>query len=208
MLLKSMLGSSFRKKEENGTLSSLKRLPDDDGQRRRGFHFLRRAISPLVASILLIAFTVTLGALVMSWSQKFVQDNADTARGSGDLEISCQISTALGIKTVGGSKRICYSNISDVATLSFTLENKGSDTIDGIKVVLIGVNDSSSTTDLTDFEISGGNIKKGNVSFNFTTLGETVVEADFIPYVTTDSTVGSQLCRNLNIQEDGIFACS
>ena len=169
----------------------------------------KKAVSPLIASVLLIAFVVTLGAIVISWTQTFVEDNAGEAKKEGELQVSCQITTSLGIKQIANSKRICYKNISmGDGVLEFTLENKGSEDIDGVKVIIIGENDTNTVTDLKPFAIIAGGIKKGNISFNFTAFGSTVSQADFIPWVTIDSSTGTQLCKNIKLEESGIYECT
>ena len=48
-----------------------------------------KAVSPLIATVLLIAFAVALGAVVMNWGRGYVEDTANIARERSDTEVKC-----------------------------------------------------------------------------------------------------------------------
>ena len=174
--------------------------------RRRGGR--RRGISPLVATVLLIAFAVTVGALIMGWGQGMIEENADQAKASGQTEVRCTVGTSLDVKVVAGEKKLCYQNISATeGRVDFMLENNGDKAIEGIKIVIIGDNDTSETYDQDTFQIIGGGVKKGTQNYTFTTLGN-VTQVEFIPKVSISSSPGLQLCSNKRLEESGIFECS
>ena len=41
----------------------------------------KQAISPLVATILLLAFSIAIGAVVMSWGESYVEEKANFVQG-------------------------------------------------------------------------------------------------------------------------------
>ncbi len=49
----------------------------------------KKAVSPLIATVLLIAFTVALGAIVMNWGESFVRKTQDTASSASEGKIEC-----------------------------------------------------------------------------------------------------------------------
>jgi len=49
----------------------------------------KKAVSPLIATVLLIAFTVALGAIVMNWGESFVRNTQDTASEASEGKIEC-----------------------------------------------------------------------------------------------------------------------
>ena len=44
----------------------------------------KRAVSPLVATLLLVVFAIAIGSVVMSWSKQYDQDSSAASEGSVD----------------------------------------------------------------------------------------------------------------------------
>ena len=49
----------------------------------------KKAVSPLIATVLLIAFAVALGAVVMNWGRSYVETTAKYAEEKSDIQILC-----------------------------------------------------------------------------------------------------------------------
>ena len=49
----------------------------------------KRGISPLIATILLIAFSILLGAVVMSWGESYIEEKAEFVTGVQELVAGC-----------------------------------------------------------------------------------------------------------------------
>jgi len=49
----------------------------------------KKAVSPLIATVLLIAFAVALGAVVMNWGRSYVETTAEYAERGSDIQILC-----------------------------------------------------------------------------------------------------------------------
>ena len=90
----------------------------------------KKAMSPLIATVLLIAFAVALGAMIMNWSADVVVDD------SVDLETAC------GSVLIQNAGNVCYAD----GQLSFTIRNAGKARINGIKL--------KSSSDIGDLELS------------------------------------------------------
>jgi flagellin-like protein len=168
----------------------------------------KKGISPLVATVLLIAFAITIGALIMGWGQGLIEGSAETAKSTSDREIFCTVGTSLQVKVVAGEKKLCYRNVSNSqGRIDFMLENNGDKQVSGIRMVIVGETDENEVYDLDNLTIIGGGVKKGTQTYNMTVLGN-VTQVEFIPKVISDSASVPELCSNRRLQEDGIFECT
>ena len=68
----------------------------------------RRAITPLVATILLVAFSVGLGALVMSWGEEYIEAKAEFVQGTAEVKSGCD-AAKIDIIKIGGQSQICVA---------------------------------------------------------------------------------------------------
>jgi len=69
----------------------------------------RKGISPLVATVLLVAFSVALGALVMSWGQEYIEDKAEFVQGMQEVKSGCDLAN-LDIIKIGGIPQVCIKS--------------------------------------------------------------------------------------------------
>jgi flagellin-like protein len=103
------------------------------------FFSSRKAVSPLIATVLLIAFAVALGAVVMNWGRGYVEDTANIARERSDTEVTCTTDVGMAIVEIDSVPQVCYNDTgSGEYNLSFIVENKKEKTIETIKARLIG----------------------------------------------------------------------
>jgi flagellin-like protein len=51
----------------------------------------KKAVSPLIATVLLIAFAVALGAIVMNWGESFVRETQTTAEEGSEGRLDCTL---------------------------------------------------------------------------------------------------------------------
>ncbi len=87
----------------------------------------KRGVSPLIATILLIAFAVALGTVVMNWGLSL-------SNGSDD---PCA-KVSLTLKKMTDKGVVCYGNRGSDGYLNFILENSGSMDVAGVSVWLSG----------------------------------------------------------------------
>ena len=95
----------------------------------------KKAISPLVSSILLISFAVVLGMIVMSWGK--------TTAATVVLPETCE-GVSLNIIKIAGEEQICYKEGSIYATI----ENNGVIELAGINANIISNGITSSSADV------------------------------------------------------------
>jgi len=88
----------------------------------------KRGVSPLVATVLLIAFAVSLGSVIMNWAASPISDSSDN---------QFSVCSAVSFKVInrGANKAICLQR--DENKIIIDLEN-GNLPIDGIRVSYIG----------------------------------------------------------------------
>ncbi len=94
----------------------------------------KRAVSPLIATVLLIAFAVALGAVVMNWGRGYVEDTANTARERGDAEVKCASDVDIAFVDIDGTPQVCYNTSSYTGdggnvSIDFIIENRKSTTV-------------------------------------------------------------------------------
>ncbi|MBI2564814.1 hypothetical protein HYV79_02385 [Candidatus Woesearchaeota archaeon] len=66
----------------------------------------RRAVSPLVATLLLIFLSVALSAAVMTWGEAYIGEHAGFARGAPEIGAGCEI-VKFSITTIRGVEHVC-----------------------------------------------------------------------------------------------------
>jgi flagellin-like protein len=91
----------------------------------------RKAVSPLVATMLLIAFAIALGAVVMNWGRGYIEERAEFVAGTGETG-GC-LSIKLSIIEVSGAPQVCYSD----GVIKMMLQNDGRD-VEAIHARIIG----------------------------------------------------------------------
>lgn len=73
-----------------------------------------KGISPLVATVLLIAFAVALGTVVMSWREEFIEKNAPFVQGVVQVRSGCD-AVSLDVIRLSGIEQLCArDNVIDV----------------------------------------------------------------------------------------------
>ncbi len=68
----------------------------------------RKAITPLVATTLLVAFSVGLGALVMSWGEEYIEQKAEFVQGTAEIKSGCD-AAQLSIIKIAGQQQACIT---------------------------------------------------------------------------------------------------
>ena len=103
----------------------------------------KRGLSPLIATILLIAFAVALGAVVMNIGK-------NTLRG---------MDAGFAILDLGGKKQICYFDRAENSALEITIKNGNVMEITDFQVSIVGTEDISLPKD----QILTAPLQKGEV---------------------------------------------
>ena len=157
----------------------------------------KKAVSPLIATILLIAFAVALGAVVMSWgiNVKPLMENPSIEK-CGDVSLEVQKIKDIPQAFYGGSGSDGF--------IKFTIANTGSYGIDEIILWIVGEKDTN-IIDLKQSSIKVGYPLIKEVQYNFDTYGE-VKKLKFIPKIKVDGSVIT--CAKNSLEEERISPVS
>lgn len=144
----------------------------------------KRGMSPLIATVLLIAFAVALGTMIMNWSKG--------AEGNPDLEVAaCE---GVSITTEFGA---CYSG----NQVSFSLENDGAKKIDAIRII---IRTPSADYDLKvkDSSMIRGERLERSIPF---ILEEDALEVEFVPTVVDQGDLAE--CSSAALLQETLETC-
>src|SRR3989344_4267586 len=97
----------------------------------------KKAVSPLIATVLLMAFAVALGAIVMTWGKEYVEATTEDVSASTLSMRTCSLDVSLDIMRIGSQTTLCYRNAYGQKAVEFIINNRGS-RIDDLQVSLIG----------------------------------------------------------------------
>ncbi|HII72233.1 TPA: hypothetical protein HA265_05760 [Candidatus Woesearchaeota archaeon] len=133
----------------------------------------KRAVSPLIATVLLIAFAVALGAVVMNWGRGYVEDTANIARERSDTEVKCASDVDISIVEIDGTPQICYNTSGSNYNVNFIVENRKATMVEEVQVRVIGQNTRVPfTTNLgPDSNLTSNQAKLMNASYLSATYG-------------------------------------
>ena len=122
------------------------------------FKLDKRAIAPLVATLLLISFAISLGVVVMNFG-----------RAQVELQAQCPINIGLKLAMIGGENQVCYDTAKKA--LSFTAENGVNIKVSGLIVNIIGSQEAQ-TFELNDAKITKAGTYIGHVNYDSVKSGE------------------------------------
>jgi flagellin-like protein len=120
--------------------------------------FDKRGIAPLIATLLLISFAVSLGVVIMNFG-----------RAQVELQAQCPINIGLRFAVIGGDNQICYD--AGKKDLAFTIENGANIDVTGLVVSIIGTQKAESF-ELNDAKIAKAGIHIGHVAYDSSAAGE------------------------------------
>lgn len=98
-----------------------------------------KGISPLIATILLIAFVIAVGGILSGWLISFTKERTEEARIRGETDIKCSYAS-LYISDADWN--------STDEKLSLTVENTGSEDLSDFDVTVIYSNNSAFTVEV------------------------------------------------------------
>ena len=158
------------------------------------FSSSKKGVSPLIATILLIAFAVALGSVVMNWGLSL---------NLGKSEDACR-NVEIKIRNID-SVEACFGGFGQNGYINFIIDNIGSD-ISGLAVWIVG-DKGTSLFDLDSLMIGKGSLygkKDKEVSYDFTQFGN-IKQVQFIPKI--KSAQSTEICPKNAIKVEKIGVC-
>lgn len=143
----------------------------------------KKGVSPLIATVLLIAFAVALGAVVMNWGKSFAIGTMNTVQQKSDQDTTCSGDVSLNVvKLADGTLQMCYGGSTTEGHLFFIIENSGRVAISQIDLQVIGAIDVYANTTLNGTSIGIGHALRRNLTYDFDTYGD-VRQVRIIPKI-------------------------
>ena len=152
----------------------------------------KKAISPLLATVLLIVAAIFLGVIVMNWGRAQVEAGA-----------KCSIATDMELVEIGGVEQICYSR-SENGFIEFTVENGVSVDIEKLHFRVIGTK-KVYTTELSGAIEKAGALKQ-TVPYNVKLFGD-IKQLKITPKIILYPDEPSVLCDEQAITVEKVREC-
>lgn len=108
----------------------------------------KKAIAPLISTLIMLLFAILLGAVVISWGSSY------TAKGIKECS-----KVSVGIAKISGESQACYAD----GRVEYIIENDGASAIDGFKAFVIG--DTIYNIDV-DMMLASGDVAKGSFGYS------------------------------------------
>jgi len=157
----------------------------------------KRGMSPLFATVLLIAFSVALGAVVMSWGESYIEERAEFVQG-GIQEVSrgCD-AVFFSIMSVHATPQICQKD----GTIEVFFDNGADVNLANIQAKVVGDDVS-----VVDGLIKTPLVKAGSakVVFAFQPVGQ-IREVKFTPIIWKGQDI--VYCPQKAIRVEGVNKC-
>jgi flagellin-like protein len=147
----------------------------------------RRGISPLIATVLLIAFAVSIGTMIMNWGKDAV--------AVGDCS-----ETKLEVQTINDKPLFCYDTLNN--KVNVMIKNIGSTDINRLKMRIVTPDFNTEDVEVIDSAIESGDIKTKNI--DYTHSGTFRVE--IIPVISIGGK--ERICSEKYVYVDNIQPCN
>jgi flagellin-like protein len=154
---------------------------------RLGRRLGRKGISPLIATVLLIAFAVSIGTMIMNWGKDAV--------AVGDCT-----ETKLEVQMIGDKPLFCYDTLNN--KINVMIKNTGSTDVNSMKMRIITPDFQTEDRDISDSTIKSGDIKTKNIDYVHS--GQFRVE--IIPIISVGGK--ERVCSEKYVYVDDIPACN
>ncbi len=155
----------------------------------------KKGVSPLIATILLIAFAVALGSVVMNWGLNLeIGKSPDKCRN-----------VQIKIREVDASE-VCYGGFGQNGYINFVIDNAGTD-VNGLAIWVVG-DRGTRLFDIDNIALKSGSLydkKDREVTYDFTAYGN-IKQVQFIPKIKVEQ--ATEICPKNAAKAEKIGVCS
>jgi len=155
----------------------------------------KRGVTPLVATLMLISFSIGLGAIVMSWGQQYIEEKAEFITAAQVMPAGCD-PVSVSLITLAGAKQICLAPLT--RTIKAFIENGPDSVVENIKSRIVGSDGIDEVEPVLQSPLARAG--SGTATFSYKQVG-IVKQVKMIPYVTVDGK--KQYCdkRSIVVEE-------
>lgn len=158
----------------------------------------KKGMSPLIATIVLIAFAVSLGVVVMNIGRSFGPDLS-----GGDGKVDCSNSKGLAILIVSGEQKICFSENGAESYIDFTISNSAPININDLHITIYGTNEVFNKDSILASPMKGGEGKRIKIKYDSNVFGN-IEQVVITPKITDE---GASVCNQKGIILENIQRC-
>ena len=160
----------------------------------------KRGVSPLIATVLLIAFAVALGAVVMNWASNFVKQQTQRAEDTTNTKLGCALRVSLKIAEIDSVPQLCYGGGGDEGYIAIRLNNDDeTNSIDGLSVSVGGEIDIYNNDSITT-SIPVGLSGFLNMTYSYSSHGK-IKSIIIVPKITIGGALTT--CGGSKLQKSG-----
>jgi flagellin-like protein len=147
----------------------------------------RRGISPLIATVLLIAFAVSIGTMIMNW-------------GKDAVSVGDCTETKLEVQIISGKPLFCYDTLGN--RVNVMVKNVGSTDITLLKMRVVTPDFNNVDIDVKDSVIKSGELKTKNIDY----VHSGTFRVEIIPVITMGGK--ERICSEKYVYVDDIQPCT
>jgi flagellin-like protein len=133
----------------------------------------KKAISPLIAAVLLVVIVVTLGAAVMTLVKNYLTEGEKQVT-VGKESIKCGRDVSIGLVLVDGNYQICngtHHTDANLASLNFYIENTGTIDVLDAQVRIVGSSGIFQNDSVLNDTLRTGHTVLVNMSYDPSSVG-------------------------------------
>ena len=140
----------------------------------------RKGMAPIIATVLLIFFAISLGAIVMNWGSSYAELQHDIDKKKEEAKIKCN--KLVNLVALNNEKNN-FCTIPTKKIIKFKLKNAGKIPVDGIRVILIGgKNFETEFFDDNSLKLLPNKEKIISKSYDYDRLGK-IAQMDIVPKI-------------------------
>ncbi|MDP2908398.1 MAG: hypothetical protein Q8N77_01190 [Nanoarchaeota archaeon] len=164
----------------------------------------KRGISPLIATVLILGFTVALAAIIMTWGTGFTKRMQEQTEETANVQITCATDVVFDVKSA------CEDPVTG-GTYKLTIANNGNKKIDKFQIRFYKAADDVKTVEYT---FGGNGIEAFGIESESKTSGylvaDEVKQIEAIPVITVSNkliTCASNIDSFGNLEGSAIDNC-
>ena len=154
----------------------------------------KRAISPLLSTIILIFLAISIGILVMNWGRAQIEVGA-----------KCAIDSEMQVVYLNGLPQVCYEGSKDSGYISFIIENGASVDVEKVQLRIIGGKKVYST-EMKDSFMKKGDALMKTIPYNFDLFGD-IRQIKITPKISMYPGESADLCPEQALIIENVKEC-